>query len=71
MIKQIEEERLLLAVPERGYQWLVRPVYHHQALVAYLVSDVAGFLTGQTVVLDGGLTIVSPLSRLVDEKPPG
>ena len=41
------------------------------ALVAYLVSDVAGFLTGQTVVLDGGLTIVSPLSRLVDEKPPG
>jgi enoyl-[acyl-carrier protein] reductase III len=40
------------------------------ALVAYLVSDAAGFLTGQTVVIDGGLTIVSPLSRLVDEKPP-
>ena len=39
------------------------------ALVAYLVSDAAGFLTGQTVVIDGGLTIVSPLSRLVDEKP--
>ena len=40
------------------------------ALVAYLVSDAAGFLTGQTLVIDGGLTIVSPLSRLVDEKPP-
>jgi enoyl-[acyl-carrier protein] reductase III len=36
------------------------------ALVAYLVSDAAGFLTGQTIVLDGGLTIVSPLNRLGD-----
>jgi enoyl-[acyl-carrier protein] reductase III len=33
--------------------------------VAYLASDAASFLTGQTVVLDGGLTIVSPLQRLV------
>jgi enoyl-[acyl-carrier protein] reductase III len=40
-------------------------------LVAYLVSDAAAFLTGQTVVIDGGLTIVSPLSRLVDDKPAG
>jgi enoyl-[acyl-carrier protein] reductase III len=32
--------------------------------VAWVVSDGAGFLTGQTIVLDGGLTIVSPLSRL-------
>jgi enoyl-[acyl-carrier protein] reductase III len=40
-------------------------------LVAYLVSDDAAFLTGQTVVIDGGLTIVSPLSRLVDETPKG
>ena len=36
--------------------------------VAYLASDAASFLTGQTVVLDGGLTIVSPLQRLV--RPP-
>jgi enoyl-[acyl-carrier protein] reductase III len=33
-------------------------------LVAYLVSDEAGFLTGQTIVIDGGLTIVSPLEAL-------
>jgi enoyl-[acyl-carrier protein] reductase III len=34
--------------------------------VAWIASDAAGFLTGQTIVLDGGLTIVSPLSRLED-----
>jgi len=34
--------------------------------VAWIVSDGAGFLTGQTIVLDGGLTIVSPLTRLED-----
>ncbi len=32
--------------------------------VAWMVSDGAGFLTGQTIVLDGGLTIVSPMARL-------
>ena len=32
--------------------------------VAWIVSDGAGFLTGQTIVLDGGLTVVSPLTRL-------
>jgi hypothetical protein len=26
----------------------------------------AGFLTGQTILLDGGLTMTSPLQRLVE-----
>jgi enoyl-[acyl-carrier protein] reductase III len=33
-------------------------------LIAFLASDAAGFLTGQTIVLDGGLTMVSPLAHL-------
>jgi enoyl-[acyl-carrier protein] reductase III len=35
--------------------------------VAWIVSDGAGFLTGQTIVLDGGLTIVSPLARFQEK----
>jgi enoyl-[acyl-carrier protein] reductase III len=38
--------------------------------VAWIVSDGAGFLTGQTILLDGGLTIVSPLARLEDTSKP-
>ena len=35
-------------------------------LVAYLVSDAASFLTGQCIVIDGGLTVMSPLTRMED-----
>jgi enoyl-[acyl-carrier protein] reductase III len=36
------------------------------SLVAYVASPAAGFLTGQTIILDGGLTIVSPFQRIVE-----
>ena len=53
-------KRLVAATPVRR----VGTVEDVAALVAYLASDAAGFLTGQTIVLDGGLTIVSPLHHL-------
>ena len=56
-------ERLVAATPVRR----VGTVEDVAALVAYLVSDAAGFLTGQTIVLDGGLTIVSPMNQLTEQ----
>jgi NAD(P)-dependent dehydrogenase (short-subunit alcohol dehydrogenase family) len=37
------------------------------AAVCYLASPQAAAVTGQTIVLDGGLTIVSPMQRLINE----
>ncbi len=36
------------------------------ALVGYLFSESASFLTGQCIVIDGGLTITSPMTRIED-----
>jgi len=41
------------------------------SLVVFLASDAAGFITGQTIVIDGGLSIVSPMERLAEPSRPG
>ena len=37
------------------------------ALVGYLASDAASFVTGRCIVIDGGLTITSPMTRMGEE----
>jgi len=53
-------ERLLAATPVRRHG----TPEDVAALVGYLVSESASFLTGQCIVIDGGLTITSPLTRM-------
>lgn len=55
--------RLLAATPVRRHG----TTEDVAALVGYLVSDAASFLTGQCIVIDGGLTITSPMTRM-DER---
>jgi enoyl-[acyl-carrier protein] reductase III len=52
--------RLVAATPVRR----TGTVEDVAGLVAYLASDAAGFITGQTIIIDGGLSIVSPMTRL-------
>jgi NAD(P)-dependent dehydrogenase (short-subunit alcohol dehydrogenase family) len=37
------------------------------SLMGYLASDAASFVTGQCIVIDGGLTITSPMTRMGQE----
>jgi enoyl-[acyl-carrier protein] reductase III len=60
------EARLAALTPRRR---LGRPE-DVAGVVAFLCSPEADFLTGQTLVLDGGLTLLSPLGTLGPE-PPG
>lgn len=53
-------ERLLAATPVRRHG----TPEDVAALVGYLVSESASFLTGQCIVIDGGLTITSPMTRM-------
>ncbi len=59
-------KRLAAATPVRR----IGTVEDVASLVVFLASDAAGFITGQTIVVDGGLTIVSPMARLVDHERP-
>lgn len=55
-------ERLLAATPVRRHG----TPEDVAALVGYLISESASFLTGQCIVIDGGLTITSPMTRMED-----
>ncbi len=55
-------ERLLAATPVRRHG----TPEDVAALVGYLVSESASFVTGQCIVIDGGLTITSPMTRMED-----
>ena len=39
-----------------------RVAEHHGSVVAFLLADEAGWLTGQTVVVDGGLMLAGGLT---------
>jgi enoyl-[acyl-carrier protein] reductase III len=58
----VASARMIAATPVRR----LGTVDDVASLVAYVASPAAGFLTGQTILLDGGLTIVSPFQRIVD-----
>jgi enoyl-[acyl-carrier protein] reductase III len=53
-------ERLVAATPTRR----AGTVDDVAGLVRYLASDAAGFLTGQTIIMDGGLTVASRMNEL-------
>jgi NAD(P)-dependent dehydrogenase (short-subunit alcohol dehydrogenase family) len=55
-------ERLLAATPVRRHG----TPEDVAALVGDLISESASFLTGQCIVIDGGLTLTSPMTRMGD-----
>lgn len=59
--------RLIAATPLRR----LGTVEDVASLVVFLASAAAGFITGQTIVIDGGLSIVSPMERLAEPSRPG
>jgi enoyl-[acyl-carrier protein] reductase III len=60
-VDSVEAEARLIALTPRRRLGRPEDVAN---LVAFLCSEEADFLTGQTVILDGGLTLLSPLATL-------